>query len=146
MQCQRSRVVMCWHKSCIFFPFLLMAVIYVAENMISLKTRSETVPLLSRSSATWPGPVNIFFFWPKAVQRMPHKLRKISARSIQRFCCCFRKTRGGGIPLHGWGLTRFLLILVNQAHHCVANSIPHRSLSMKIICIVFNAIRNAKIK
>ena len=39
-----SHTVMCWPKSCIISPFQPMAVSSVAENTISLKSRSEVVP------------------------------------------------------------------------------------------------------
>ena len=47
IQCQRSDVVLCWSKSCITSPFPLMAASYMAENTISLKNRSEAVPLMT---------------------------------------------------------------------------------------------------
>ena len=45
------------------------------------------------------------FFLPKAAQRIPHNLCKISAWSAQSFCCHSRKTHGGCINhLCGRGL------------------------------------------
>ena len=76
MQCQRSHVVMCWPKSCIISPFLLVAASCVAENTISLKTGQRLYLLWHHSSVTWPDPVNFF-----------QKLRKGCPISHAKFQC-----------------------------------------------------------
>ena len=97
MQCQRSHVVTRWPKSCIISPFLLMTTICVAENTISSKNRSESVPVMTsydHISLTWPDQL----IFPKVAQRMTHKLCKISARSAHWFGNHFRKKIMG----RGW--------------------------------------------
>ena len=49
--------------------------------------------LWRHSPVTWPDPVN---YLPEVSQRMPRKLCKISARSVQCFGSHFRKAHGGG--------------------------------------------------
>ena len=57
MRCQRSHYVMCGPKSCIMSSFQSMAASTVDENTISLKSRSEVVPLMTSQlrDLTWPG-------------------------------------------------------------------------------------------
>ena len=57
MQSQRSRRVMCWPKSCIISPLLLMAATYVSLYTISLKNRSEAYDVIAR----WPDLTRSFF-------------------------------------------------------------------------------------
>ena len=77
MQCQRPDVVMCWPKSCIISPFLLLAASYVAENTISLKKIGWRPYLLWRYSyLTWPDPVN--FFWLKLHKGCPISYVKLA--------------------------------------------------------------------
>ena len=94
---------MCWPKSCTISPFLLTAASYVAENTVSLKIGRKLYLLWRHSYVTWP---DQDFFLSKVVQRMPHKLCKISARSAQRLGSHSRKTHGGASShsLHGRGL------------------------------------------
>ena len=76
MQCQRSDMVISWPKSCVTSPFLSMAASYVAENIISLKNRSETVPLMTSylCGLTWPGQ-----------KKLSQKLRKRCPMSYANF-------------------------------------------------------------
>ena len=91
MQCQRSYVFMCWPKSCIISPFLLMLAGHVVENTIFLKTSRRLYLLWRHSLVTWFDPV---FFLLKVAQMMSHKLCKISARSTPQLGGHFRKTHG----------------------------------------------------
>ena len=109
MQCQRSDVVICWPKSCIISPFLSMAASYVADGFLQKSVGGCTscdvislCPDLTRS-----------LILPKAAERMPHKLCKISARSAQRFGGNSRKTHGGVSPppLHGRGLSSVPILI-----------------------------------
>ena len=94
-QCQRSHVVMCWPKSRIMSPFLLMA----AGCLNGRKHDVLQKPVGACTSydviARWLDLTR--FFLPKVAQMMPHKLCKISARSAQPFGGHFRKTHGGCI-------------------------------------------------
>ena len=92
MECQRSSMV-CWPKSCMIYPFLLMAASYVAETRFPWKIGRRLYLLWRHSSMAWPDPV---IFLPKAAQRMLHKLCKILAQSAQRFESHFRKKLMGG--------------------------------------------------
>ena len=56
MQSQGSDVVISWSKSCVISPFLSMGASYAAQNTISLKHRSQAVPLMCHS---WGAPRQI---------------------------------------------------------------------------------------
>ena len=92
MQRQRLDVVISCPKPCVIFPFMSMTALYMVENMISLKNRPEAVhlmtPWLCEMSSL--GQKKIL----KVLQKMPHELCKISARSARRFDSHFRKTLG----------------------------------------------------
>ena len=87
--------------------------------------------------------LKIVFFLPKAAQRMPRKLSKISAQYAQGFGGHYRKLIGGCIapppPLHGRGLimvqlSEWLCLLVVPTKLASCMKIPSSWICLNLMC------------
>ena len=84
---------MYWHQSHQLSPFTSIAPRQVAFTHDFAEILRRLFLLWRHNFVTWPDPTK--FFLPKAAQRMPHKLWKISARFSKRCGGQLRKTHEG---------------------------------------------------